>query len=219
MKPANPRIQAVAFDFGGVLARFIEQSTLCHMADVAGVPTGVFSEALWSNRADYDCGKLDGDTYWEAVLAACGSNTPRGATAELLLELDAVGWSRINIATLRWARILKQNRYRTLIVSNMASSTYEMVIRGQSWLKHFDYVVISGWIGVNKPDPAIFHKAISDIDLQPHEVLFVDDLPANVAGARAAGLHALRFIDAASLAAELSDRYPAIPTEGLLCRA
>ena len=218
MQKTSPGIRAVAFDFGGVLAHFIEETTLCHMADAAGAASEVFSAALWEHRADYDRGALDAGAYWGAVLDGCGSVEPREATVEVLLELDSIGWSRINPATLRWARALKQHGYRTLIISNMAAPTYDMVIRGQLWMKHFEYVVISGWIGINKPDPGIFRRATTDLGLEPSEVLFVDDTPRNVDGARAAGLHALGFTDPDSLAAELAKQFPAVPIAGLVCR-
>ncbi len=217
METTRPNIRAIAFDYGGVLAHFIDESTLCHMADAAGVPIGVFGPALWGHRAGYDSGELDSGTYWRAVLDTCGSDKDRATLVEQLLELDALGWSRINLGTLRWARVLKQHGYRTLIISNMAAATYEMVIRDHMWTQHFEYIVISGWIGVNKPAPEIFWKATTDLRLEPSEVLFLDDKPDNVTGAQEAGLRAVTFGDTHVLAEQLRSGYPEIPTCGLVC--
>jgi hypothetical protein len=41
-----------------------------------------------------------------------------------------------------------------------------------------------------KPDPRCFRLCLSELDVKPESVLFVDDLMANVAGAREAGLFA-----------------------------
>jgi HAD superfamily hydrolase (TIGR01509 family) len=54
---------------------------------------------------------------------------------------------------------------------------------------HFESVVVSGDVGVEKPDPAIFAPALRATGLLPSEVRFVGDSPEDVAGARAAGIH------------------------------
>jgi len=53
-------------------------------------------------------------------------------------------------------------------------------------------VVISEEIGLRKPDPAIFHLALSRLNAAPEKTLYVGDHPlADVEGARLAGLHAM----------------------------
>lgn len=53
----------------------------------------------------------------------------------------------------------------------------------------FDAVVVSGAVGVKKPDPAIFAPALEQTGLAADEAIFVgDSLEDDVAGARAAGL-------------------------------
>jgi putative hydrolase of the HAD superfamily len=57
----------------------------------------------------------------------------------------------------------------------------------------FDVIVISAEEGVRKPDARIFERTLARLGVAPDEAVFVDDFPVNVAGARAAGLHALQF--------------------------
>ncbi len=57
----------------------------------------------------------------------------------------------------------------------------------------FDAVVNASAIGVAKPQPAFFAAACQALDVPPAQVLFVDDTPRHIAGARAAGLVALRY--------------------------
>ena len=52
----------------------------------------------------------------------------------------------------------------------------------------FDAWVISGEVGVRKPDPAIYAIAAERIGLPPQECVFVDDLPGNLKPARALGM-------------------------------
>lgn len=56
----------------------------------------------------------------------------------------------------------------------------------------FDAVVISGEVGVDKPDPLIFYLAMEALHCSPKEALFVgDSLGADIAGAQAAGFRAI----------------------------
>jgi 2-haloacid dehalogenase len=67
----------------------------------------------------------------------------------------------------------------------------------------FRDIVVSGDEGLIKPDPAIYALALGRFGLTGAEAVFVDDSPANVAGARDAGLHALLFTGAEALRAKL----------------
>ena len=52
-----------------------------------------------------------------------------------------------------------------------------------------------------KPEPAFFERVLADLGLEAAEVGFVDDSPANVEGARAAGIRAVRHDPASGAAA------------------
>lgn len=67
----------------------------------------------------------------------------------------------------------------------------------------FRDVVVSGDEKLVKPDPAIYALALKRFGLEGPEALFVDDSPANVAGARDAGIHAVLFTTAKDFRAEL----------------
>jgi HAD superfamily hydrolase (TIGR01509 family) len=54
-----------------------------------------------------------------------------------------------------------------------------------------------------KPDPRIYHAACERLDCAPQDAVLLDDLPANVDGARAVGMHAVLFTDTAQAIADL----------------
>jgi 2-haloacid dehalogenase len=73
-------------------------------------------------------------------------------------------------------------------------------------LRLLDDVVVSGEVKVAKPDPRAYAIAAERAG-QPYErLLFVDDSPANVEAARALGMDAILFTDAATLRTELRSR-------------
>ena len=55
----------------------------------------------------------------------------------------------------------------------------------------FDAVVISGEVGLHKPQPEIFRLGAERIDVAPEQCVFVDDLRENCAGAEAVGMKAI----------------------------
>ena len=55
----------------------------------------------------------------------------------------------------------------------------------------FDAAVISGDVGLHKPEPEIFHLGAEKIGVAPADCVFVDDLRENCEGAEAVGMTAI----------------------------
>ncbi|WP_374456690.1 HAD-IA family hydrolase [Nocardioides sp.] len=66
-----------------------------------------------------------------------------------------------------------------------------------------DDIVYSHEVGVAKPDPAAYELTAQRLGVAPGEVLFLDDVEANVDAARAAGWHAVLHVDTAASIAEM----------------
>ena len=69
----------------------------------------------------------------------------------------------------------------------------------------FDTVVLSGEVGMRKPEEAIFQHAAQTLGLSPQECVFVDDMAPNVAAAQALGMTAVLHTESASTARALQD--------------
>jgi putative hydrolase of the HAD superfamily/hydrolase len=76
---------------------------------------------------------------------------------------------------------------RTALLSNSWGNTYPR----DTWDGMFDDIVISGEVGLRKPEPEIFELAAQRLGLEPPECVFVDDMQLNVDGARAVGMTAI----------------------------
>ena len=83
-----------------------------------------------------------------------------------------------------------QGRYKLALISNFDHPPHVHRLLDDLALRpFFDSVVVSGDVGVKKPDPAIFVPALEQTGLVAAEALFVGDSPEDdIAGARAAGL-------------------------------
>lgn len=96
-------------------------------------------------------------------------------------------------------RDIKQTRTALFAFSN-TNADHEIVWRqrfAQS-LQYFDQIYTSHGIGHRKPGVDSFQFVISKIGKPAAEILFFDDLKENVDGARAAGMQAEVFVDAAT---------------------
>ncbi len=102
-------------------------------------------------------------------------------------------------AMINVVRRAKRAGLKTALLSNSWGNDY---LR-EDWDALFDATVISGEVGMRKPEPAIFAHTLELLDCPPQRAVFVDDLKANVRGAAACGLIAVHHRSYEETVAEL----------------
>jgi HAD superfamily hydrolase (TIGR01509 family) len=187
------RLRNVIFDVGGVLVDWSPQTILerfyADPATRAALAAALFLHPDW--RA------LDRGALSEADLVASVSARAGRPIAELEALLDAVRASLTpKPATIALLRSLHRQGVPLYCLSNMPVSIYAYLrVRHDFW-DLFRGIVISGEVGMLKPEPEIYEYLLARFGLQAEDTMFIDDMPVNVAAARASGLHGLRFHDA-----------------------
>jgi 2-haloacid dehalogenase len=101
-------------------------------------------------------------------------------------------------------RELRQEGLRLFSLSNWSAQTFAATRGRVPELGLFDDILVSGEAGHVKPDPELFALAIRRFGVVPGHTFFVDDVPANVDGARRQGLTAIQFADARGLRRDLA---------------
>lgn len=96
-------------------------------------------------------------------------------------------------------RRAKDQGIRTALLSNSWGNNYPQDLFDGM----FDAVVISGEVGMRKPDPAIYEYTVEKLALPPQQCVFVDDLLPNVHAARALGMVGVHHTDYPTTAQEL----------------
>jgi epoxide hydrolase-like predicted phosphatase len=76
----------------------------------------------------------------------------------------------------------------------------------------FDEIVISGDVGLHKPQPQIYRLAADRLGVAPAECVFVDDLRENVRGAEEVGMTAVLHRDTAATVARLEELFGLTPS-------
>jgi putative hydrolase of the HAD superfamily len=184
-------VGAVILDYGGVVRREDEFEF-----DAFAARHGLAPGRLWAAFHDvpeYEPsrrGEIDDRAYRAGVLRALSSEIGRERAERCLAEWQVVVGSYAPVEP-EMASLLGRlrGRVRLGLLSNAgAGGTRRLEEIGVAPL--FDDVVCSGDVGLAKPDEAIYRLAAERLGVPPAQCLFVDDMPRNVAGARAAGMRA-----------------------------
>jgi putative hydrolase of the HAD superfamily len=89
-------------------------------------------------------------------------------------------------------------------LNNEARATNDYRFRKFGLREYFRVAFSSCYLGMRKPDPAIYRRVLDILGGPAERVLFIDDRQQNVDGAAAAGMKAIRFQGADTLRAELA---------------
>jgi len=106
-------------------------------------------------------------------------------TVDVLAELRAAGGLRL------------------LALSNWSAEMFPVALERFDFLGWFEGIVISGDVGVNKPDRRIFQILLRRYRLEPATTVFIDDSAANVEAASGLGMIAVRYTSARQLRGQL----------------
>lgn len=143
-------------------------------------------------------GEISGGEFERALaveLERRGSPVP----ADGLLERMLAGLQSLDEDMIRLVRRARAHGIRTALLSNSWGDHYPE----QLWDGLFDTWVISGQVGMRKPEPEIFRFTCERLGLSTAECVMVDDLPHNVSAAVAVGMVGVRHQSYPETRAEL----------------
>ena len=89
------------------------------------------------------------------------------------------------------------------LLSNFSAETFPPAFERFDFLRWFRGMVISGEVGVIKPDPRIYEIMLTRFAIDPHSAIYIDDVAANAEAARPFGIHAIHFTTPGALREEL----------------
>jgi epoxide hydrolase-like predicted phosphatase len=203
-------LAGLVVDYGGVLTNALHD-TMSSWAETDGIDTGEFERAMreWLGSSYGDEAHVNpvhalerGEMqipHFEAELAKrLRTRDGRPVEAGGLLTRMFAGFRSepVMVDVLRHARAAG---IRTALLSNSWGLDYPR----QGWDELFDVVVISGEVGMRKPEPGIYLKVAEELGLPPSRCVMVDDLTPNVRGAAEVGMVAVHHTDPDATVAEL----------------
>jgi putative hydrolase of the HAD superfamily len=193
-------IEAVVFDWGGVLAGGGHRQT-GEIEQRLGVPSGSLPglmgmhpcdtdrENLWHLRELGLATSLEWAHWYSARVRAAGG-VPLVTPEQIVANEAVVFCQPPNAVVLDTVRELHSDGYRLAICTNNWTEIGDVWREGLP-LELFDAVVVSCEIGCRKPDAEMFDHVTERLGVDPDSVVLVDDFEANLDGARRAGWHAV----------------------------
>jgi len=184
---------ALLVDFGGVLTTNIWHSftAFCEAEDLdADRVRSLFREdpeALALLRR-LETGEIDETEFEPSFGALLGVEETDGLTARLFAGL------RPDEAMIAGVRAARASGRKTGLISN----SWGLGIYERAPVDLFDAAVISGEVGLHKPQPEIYLLACERLGVAPGESVFVDDLRENCEGAERVGMTAILHRESAA---------------------
>ncbi len=178
-----PVTKAVLFDADGVI-QYPRTGWLVEMARLGGLG---FVQEIFALEKTTLTGEVDLRELMEESLR----RRERSCSPEDILRI----WHDIkpDELMLDLVRRVRQAGATTVLATNQQSYRGSHMKRTMDYDDYFDAAFYSFDIGLRKPDPAFFHHILDHLGLAPEEVVFVDDMPENVTGARSVGIRAEVF--------------------------
>lgn len=210
----DPLVDAVLFDYGGVLTGPVGDSIQAwHAAD--GIDPASFTRTLkqWLSRTvnwetpihRLETGEITIEEFEQ--LFAAELLTVDGAVPEAVGILGRMfAEMRPDPEMFALVEQLRDSGIRVGLLSNSWGNTYPR----EQIDALFDPVVISGEVGLRKPQAAIYQHALERLDLPAGRVLFIDDAEPNIIGAQSVGLRALLHTKPRCTRAALAALVPAL---------
>jgi putative hydrolase of the HAD superfamily len=199
----------LVFDFAGVLfhwqpLRLLQRALPHRAADEAGaraLAAAIF-QGYGGDWAEFDRGTVAADELVQRIAARSGL-----PAQDVRTVVDAVPGELQPVPEMLALLERLHGRGRPLYyLSNMPEPYARHLERAHPVVGWFAGGVISARVHHIKPEPAIFELAAQRFGAAPAELLFIDDIAANVEAAQRAGWQALQFVDPAQCADALAAR-------------
>lgn len=194
--------KAIGFDIGGVIISYSIPHQLEVISHELKVPLEVVAKNYNLLRPALDVASIDNNQFWSELLALVGSDADPVATEHIWSD-NYIKENPFIDGMLALVDSLKQQNYRVGVLSNIDREHAE-INRSRHIYDRFDVVMLSDEIQARKPDPEVFVSLALKLGVKPTELIFIDDLPENIKGAKEAGVHGILFQGYKQLLAELS---------------
>jgi HAD superfamily hydrolase (TIGR01549 family) len=195
-------IRAIVFDFGNVIGFFSHRRAAEQLAAYGHGGADVIQSFLFCGRLedDYERGAIDTVTFRDLVRERC-----RLVCDDAQFDAAYADMFWPNPETCDLLPRLREH-YRLLLLSN-TTELHSRWFRRQfeEYLAHFHGLVLSHEIRARKPERRTYEHCVALAGCTASECLFVDDIAANIEGARACGLQGLVYRPGGDFVVQLSE--------------
>ncbi len=193
-------IRTLIFDVGGVLLNTKDWRWRRRWEERLGLPEGKLSAYILESEAAAlaRIGQISEPELWKHIGVTFGLDSKQ------LRKLESDFWAgdRLDAEMLQFVQALRSH-YKIALLSNAWSGARQAYSRTYKLDSVADVIIISAEQGVAKPDRRIYLIAAEKLDVNPDEILFIDDMAENIQGARDVGMHVVHFENTAQAIVEI----------------
>ena len=207
-------VGAVIFDYGGVMTTPTGDAIRAWVAE-EGIDPQSMTRTLkaWLSRDAppgtpihrLETGELAPEAFGALLAAELVRQDGEPVVAEGILARLFAGM-RVEQAMFDLVADLRSLGVRTGLLSNSWGDIYPR----ERLASAFDHVVISGEVGLRKPQPEILRMSLDGLGVTADAAVFVDDAEPNLVGAQAVGLRTVLHTDPATTRARLAALVPGL---------
>ena len=183
-------MKAIIFDLGNVLILYDHPRTVAAVAALCGCDVKRVDELFHTISHEFGTGRLEASDLCAQVLTKC--NAPPQITCDEFYDACCAGMGRSDAPLAYAAELQGRSGVTVGVISNTNAVHVAWLDEHVPELAALDLVMMSNEVELLKPDPEIFHLALSLLEVTPAQTFFVDDQQVNVDAAAALGIHALR---------------------------
>lgn len=186
-----PQIDCVVFDIGNVLVRWDPRNLYRRMGYSDADTATILAE---TRLLEINHRQLDAGAPFQPIIAALANNFPVRAA---FIEAFHTRWEEMlggaidaNVEVLL---ALRRAGMPVHAISNFSREKFDLARARFPFLDEFDELVLSGDIGMVKPDPDIFVHLVGQRQLNVSSTVFIDDNADNILTARDLGFATIHF--------------------------
>jgi epoxide hydrolase-like predicted phosphatase len=193
-------IKGIAFDYGGVI-KINDEDLFSNIAKYLDISREEFSKEYFSLNHLFN---TQDKSYEDVISLIISKFNDSKEAKDYILNLMKENHSKyhLNDELIDTIKDLKNKDYKIALLSNNSIKLKEKLIEdGISDI--FDVIIISAEVGCQKPQPEIFDILFKKLELNPSEVVFIDDTLKSLEGADKIGYIPILYKDNETFKSEL----------------
>ncbi|MCP4420532.1 MAG: HAD-IA family hydrolase [Chloroflexi bacterium] len=193
-------IQALIFDVGGVLFRTEDHAPRQQWETHLGLSPGGAEALVFNSKMGQKAqmGEISEPMLWQWI----GNHLELSEQETAAFKTGFWAGDVMDRQLIALIRQLKTN-YQTAVISNYADNLRTELIHRFCIADVFDEIIISAEEHIMKPNPEIFHRALTRLRCTPKDAVFIDDFKHNIQAAADIGMATIHFQLKIDLANEL----------------
>jgi len=199
-------IEAVLFDFGGVLAEEGFRKGMEHMARMNSLDAGTFFGTARDliSTSGYLTGRCTESDYWNYLRGHTGIVGSDEEFRKIILDGFILRDWMLSVV-----KGLRTRRVRVAILSDQTNWLDELDEK-LHFSRLFERVFNSYHMGKGKSDQSLFGEVVAEMGLEAGRTLFIDDTAGHIERALSAGLHAIHYKGREQFLGEMAGYFPGL---------